>query len=65
MGHIRMPACSLRRSELLTVTRQVAQLNCASAAAKSAIVDCLLLNSTSARQFENCTPFCGELHDCF
>jgi len=37
-----MHAWSLRRSELLTVTRQVAPLNYASRA-KSAIVDCLVI----------------------
>jgi len=43
MGQIQIHVWSLRRSELFTVTRQVALLNCAPGA-KSAIADCLVIN---------------------
>jgi len=42
IGQIQIQAWSLRRSELFTVTRQVAPLNCAPGA-KSAIADCLAI----------------------
>jgi len=42
IGQIQMQACSLRRSDLFTMTLQVTPLNCAPGA-KSAIADCLLL----------------------
>jgi len=41
IGRTQIQSRSLRRSELFTVTRQVAPLNCASRA-KSAIADCII-----------------------
>jgi len=50
--HIMGQAWSLRRSELFTVTRQVAPLNCAPGA-KSAIFDCLVVYVESYNLYES------------